>query len=160
MHRVLLVVVLLGSSGCASLFYKAPDLRGSLLQTVEVTSDPPGATVWRDGIHAGVTPAKIKIRRKAPAGALVLEKPGHERLTFPLKRRPSAAVWTNLVWPALALSPHTGSRGLADAPLSRSGQVTLAFVLPAVAVGVDMLSGAAYEFPPRVHVVLKPAAPR
>lgn len=77
---------------------------------------------------------------------------------MPLKRRTSAAVWGNLAFGAMALNPMSGPGGLSDNPWSRTQQVAFAFILPAVGATIDALSGAAYEAPRRVHVVLTPQA--
>ena len=55
----------------------------------------------------------------------------------------------------MALNPLNGPNGLSDNPWSRSQQVAFALILPAIGAGIDVLSGAAYEAPPRLHVVLK-----
>ena len=88
------------------------------------------------------------------------ERDGYQRLEMPLNRRASAAVWGNLAFGALAPNPLNGPNGLSDDPWSRSQQVTFALVLPAIGAGIDVLSGAAYEAPRRVHVVLTAIPPR
>jgi hypothetical protein len=55
----------------------------------------------------------------------------------------------------MALNPLNGPNGLSDNPWSRSQQIAFALILPAIGAGVDVLSVAAYEAPPRLHVVLK-----
>ena len=143
------------ASGCASVVYRAPDFRGSVTQQVEVTSQPNGAIVRVNGVMVGATPTRITVRRKNAAEILSFEKDGYLRLEMPLNRRTSAAVWGNLAFGAMALNPLNGPNGLSDNPWSRSQQVAFALILPAIGVGIDALSGAAYEAPPRVHAVLK-----
>jgi hypothetical protein len=150
-----IVLAAVAASSCASLAYRAPDFRGGATQQVEITSEPGGAIVRVDGVVVGETPTKITVRRKHAAEILSFDKDGYERLEIPLKRRASAAVWGNLAFGALALNPMNGPNGLSDNPWSRSQQVALAFILPAVGAGIDALSGAAYEAPRRVHAVLK-----
>jgi hypothetical protein len=143
-------------SGCASLLYKAPDVRGSLKQQVEVTSDPVGATVRLNGIIVGVTPTKVAVRRRESGQTLSLDKEGFTGVEVALKRRPDAATFGNLALAALALNPLSGPNGLSDNPWSRSQQVLFAFVFPVVGFGLDLATGAAYAVPSRVHVTLKP----
>jgi hypothetical protein len=143
------------TSGCASVVYRAPDFRGSLTQQVAITSEPAGAIVRVNGVVVGATPTTITVRRKNAAEILAFEKKGYQRLERSLNRRPSAAVWGNLGLGALALNPLNGPNGLSDNPWSRSQQVAFALILTAIGAGGDVLSGAAYETPSRLHVVLK-----
>lgn len=149
-----IIALTMAVSGCASLAYRAPDVRGTLTQQVEVTSEPAGAAVRLNGVIVGVTPARVAIRRKQGGQTLTFEKEGYGRIDVPLKRGPSAATFGNAAFSALALNPLNGPDGLSDNPWSRSQQVSFAFILPAVGIGIDMATGAAYAFPSRVHVDL------
>jgi hypothetical protein len=155
---VVLCSILAGAvstTGCASVVYRAPDFRGSVTQQIAITSEPAGAIVRVNGVVVGATPTTITVRRKNAAEILAFEKKGYQRLERSLNRRPSAAVWGNLGLGALALNPLNSPNGLSDNPWSRSQQVAFALILTAIGAGGDVLSGAAYEAPPRLHVVLK-----
>lgn len=141
-------------SGCGSVVYRAPDLRGSLTQQIEVTSTPAGAIVRLNGVIVGRTPARIAVRRRQRGQILGFEKDGYSRTDIPLSRGPSGATLGNLALSALALNPLNGPNGLSDNPWSRSQQVSAALILPAVGLGIDLLTGAAYAHPSRVHVDL------
>jgi len=87
-----------------------------------------------------------------------LEKEGFISAPVLLKRRVSAATFGNLAFSAMALNPVNGPGGLSDNPWSRSQQVAFALILPAIGAGVDVITGAAYAAPARVHVKLKATA--
>jgi hypothetical protein len=143
-------------SGCASVVHKAPGFgRGTTLQEIEVTSEPAGARVFLGGNALGVTPARVRLTRKNPNHVLRLEKEGYLPIDIPLRRKVSGAVAGNIPFGLLALNPLSGPNGLADNPWSRSEQVAWAFILPAIGVGVDFLTGAAYTLPPHVHATLE-----
>ena len=143
-------------SGCASLVHKAPAPgRGTTMQEVHVSSEPAGAQVVLNGRVLGVTPTRVRLVRKNPNQVLRLLKDGYLPRDVPLKRRVSGAVAGNLPFALLALNPLSGQNGLADNPWSRSEQAAWALTLPAIGVGVDFLTGAAYTLPSRIHVTLE-----
>ena len=155
-HRqlVLLVAMGLSVSGCASMLHRAPDFRGTLKQDVQVTSDPTGVTVRLNGIIVGVTPTRVAVRRKEPGQSLAFHKDGYVPVQLPLRRRLSGGAFGNLALAGLAMNPLNGPNGLSDDSWSRAQQVSVALVLPAVGLGIDMMTGAAYAVPSQVHVTL------
>lgn len=75
-QKSLIVIAALATASCASIAYRAPDLRGGATQQVEITSEPSGALVRVDGVVAGETPTRITVRRKDAAEVLSFEKDG------------------------------------------------------------------------------------
>jgi hypothetical protein len=156
---LLLVAVVVASEGCASTVYKSRGVRDTPLQKVWITSEPEGATVRLDGVVVGVTPMQVSVRRKGPLQTLSLSKEGYADAHQPLKRGLSPAAYGNVAFAAFALNPMNGPNGLSDTRWSRREQVAYAFIFPAVGLGVDLLSGAAYAVRSPVHITLKPAVP-
>ncbi|HJR58328.1 MAG TPA: PEGA domain-containing protein [Vicinamibacterales bacterium] len=155
-RRVVISSVVL-ISGCASVVHKAPGFGGgTTVQEIEVTSEPAGARVFLRGAPAGITPTRLRLIRKDPHQVVRLEKDGYRSVDVPIRRKVSGAVAGNIPFGLLALNPLNGPNGLSDNPWSRSEQVAYAFILPAIGVGVDFLTGAAYALPSRVHVTLEP----
>lgn len=121
----LLAAVLAVSVGCASMHH-------GRTQQVIIGSDPPGARILDGDEPLGVTPNFVKLRRH---GALLrLEKDGFRSKEIRMPRSPSIRLW--------------GDIGLGAPFLFLAPQV-LAFTL-----GLDLLTGAAWEFPERVDVAL------
>ena len=152
--RLAIVVTAVGSSVCASLFYKAPNLRGEAVQIVEVTSEPSGATVRLNGVVAGVTPAKVVVRRREAGQVLSIEKDGYATADVPLKRGVDPATFTNLVWTVPLWHPLAG---LEDGG-SAARRVSFGVILPVAGFAIDAATGAAFAVQPRVHVTLAPKA--
>jgi hypothetical protein len=67
----LLALTGLAQTGCATLFAGGPD-------TVQVTSNPPGARVNVDGRDVGVTPMVVTLDRDGNQGLIRLEAPGYQ----------------------------------------------------------------------------------
>lgn len=143
--------------GCASVVHKAPSPgRGTATQAVEVVSEPTGAQVLLAGQVVGITPVRVVLKRNGDRHVLRVVKEGYVPVDVPLKRSISGAVAGNLPFALFAWNPLSGPKGLADNPWSHSQQVAYTFVFPAVGVGIDFLTGAAYKLPARVEVVLEP----
>ena len=79
---------------CCSLTSCASIVHGRR-QEVDVTSNPPGATV-SDGVQTWTTPAKISLARKT-THQLTFSKPGYETHVVQLHRAISGAVAGNLL---------------------------------------------------------------
>ena len=157
---LVLIAVLVASQGCASTVYRSRGVRDTPPQRVWITSEPDGATIRLDGVVVGVTPAQIPGRRKGPLQTLSLSKEGYAETSQLLTRRLSPAAYGNVAFAALALNPMNGPNGLSDTRWSRGEQVAYAFIFPAVGLGVDLLSGAAYAVRSPVHITLRPAVPQ
>lgn len=143
------------AGGCASIVNHAPvSLGKTAMQSVEVTSEPAGARITVAGKELGITPTKILLKRRDAGIVLRLEKDGYEPSDVRLKRTVGKAVAGNLAFALFAVPlPH---QGLADDPLSNGERAAIAFGLPATAIAIDFLNGAAYNLPARVEVTLKP----
>ena len=122
------------------------------VQTIEVTSDPPGAEVFVDGKQMSLTPAEIIVRRKG-THTLRFEKVGYDPVEVKMKRglngwlTATAGVvlfwgWTNYrYWGG-------GSEGLAVAAV-------YAGPFAALCLGIDYATGAAFKYrPSRIEVKL------
>lgn len=75
--------------GCASVLHGTH-------QRISVASVPPGAEVMVQNARAGVTPAKIEVRRKDKDVILRFEKEGYKPVEVTLRRKVSGAVWGNI----------------------------------------------------------------
>ncbi|MFC1707267.1 PEGA domain-containing protein [Planctomycetota bacterium] len=105
-------------------------------QLVTFDSDPPGARVLLDGLEIGRTPFSASISRwRSPVITYRLK--GYKAETGKLRSLPNEYVLLDLPWFFL-------------------------FVFPgAIAVGVDILTGAIFKFEPSsVHMTLEPLEPR
>lgn len=153
LRAVAAAAILLGAAGCGTVTH-------GRYQTIEVTSNPPGANV---SLRCGerqqgpvVTPASLKVSRRALPCEIAVAHPGGAIEIAPLTRHVSRAFWRNLFW-----VPATGAAGL----LSGSGNCSgfgicfsgerlalggLLFGLLPAAIGmvVDVATGAMYEQKP------------
>ena len=127
-----LVAALVASFGCASLHH-------GRTQHVIVTSDPPGARILANDEPVGSTPDVVTVNRSGTV--LRLEKNGFRTGEIRMPSRPSA-------WLA-------GSAMLAVPFLIAGSHWTLSVV---ATLGVDLGTGAAWEFPETIGTVLEPAA--
>ena len=127
----LLSACLVTSGGCASLHH-------GRRQHVIVTSEPPGARIFADDEPVGVTPDFVTVNRSGTV--LRLERNGYRTEEIRVPRAPSA-------WLA-------GSMVLA-VPFLVAGSSWL--VGAALILGVDLGTGAAWEFTDRVEAALEPA---
>ena len=141
-------------TGCATVLH-------GTRQSIEVSSEPPGATVTAGDLHA-VTPGVIRLPRKARNVELKFTKEGYRDSVVTLARRVSGTLWVGLVGiPAGAAGGaalgSSGSNGLSVFDKAGTGAIVGGIVLPVVLFGVDLTTGAAYQLePPRVHVQLQP----
>jgi hypothetical protein len=128
-HVIAVAVSALLFSGCAS-------IQSGTTQTVKVSSNPAGATVYTavtkdkdilNKVAVGVTPLSVSISRKD--GAIILEKAGYESTSVDLKKKMNPWVW---------------------------GDVVLGSLL---STSIDTSTGAAHEYDPGEYMVdLKPLA--
>src|SRR5262245_33048022 len=86
----LAVVLLSMVSGCATVTGGARDPK------VEVTSNPPGATVLVDGQPRGVTPAVVELSRKSDH-EVVIQQTSYETAVVPIKRRLNPWIFGNVI---------------------------------------------------------------
>lgn len=151
--RVVVALYALLLSGCATV------LNGTR-QAIEVSSEPPGATVTAGDLHV-VTPGVLQLPRKAREIELRFTKQGYRDESVTLRRRTSGRFWLNLIAVPVgagAGAAVSGSRssGFSVFERARDGAVAGGLALPAASVAVDLLSGGAYRLdPPRVHVSLR-----
>lgn len=100
----LLGVLLLSSSGCATLFSGSKE-------SVSINSDPSGATILIDGIEMGRTPATLHVRRAGLGSKTVtLRMPGYQDRSFVLQSTFNAVSLVNVFfWPGFIVDALTGS---------------------------------------------------
>lgn len=88
-------------SSCATLFT-------SSTETVQISSDPPGAT-YQFGPYSGKTPDSIAVPKKAIPDVATFEMPGYERRTVPIESGISGVFWVNILfWPGIIVDMVTG----------------------------------------------------
>lgn len=130
------------STGCATMAHGTS-------QAVTVISEPSSAQVFVNGRLAGTTPVQVDLERWRKGTVLRVEKEGFQTREIPLKRAVSGWTLGNLVFanPAIAQGqpspssyPSTAAKGLA------------------LGFGIDLLSGAAFEFPKSIQVTLEPGS--
>ena len=105
-HFILIAVgCLLFQIGCATIFQ-------GRMQTIEVTSDPPGAKVFIDDKQISTTPVDIKVRRK-DFHVIRLEKEGYAPYEIRMKRKMKRWILGEFLYPIVASqgSP-SGKEGL------------------------------------------------
>jgi len=148
------VFLLLSLSGCATVFH-------GTRQSIEVSSQPSGATVTADGQRV-ITPGVLRLPRKARTIELHFSREGFQNASFSLTRRASNTVWWNLTGipigavagGSVAASRSSFSSGWGN---GIGGAVAGGLIAPAVAFGIDFATGAAFALTPaRVHVQLRP----
>jgi len=81
------------TSGCATI------INGST-QTVEIASEPEGASIMIDGEDFGTTPASVDLKRKT-AHVVSIALPGYETQELTLERKTSGWVWGNIIFGGL-----------------------------------------------------------
>ena len=103
-HVIAVAVSVLFFAGCAS-------IQSGTTQTVKISSNPEGATVYvaeiKDNsilnkVAVGVTPLSASIARKD--GAIVLEKEGYESTSVDLKKELNPWFWGNVLLGSLLSS--------------------------------------------------------
>jgi hypothetical protein len=165
-----LVLVVLAVSGCAT-------MKNGRYQAVDVTSTPSGAavTVQCGASSEGlVTPATVRLSRRAQPCALTFTTAGYQSQTVTLERRVSRAFWFNLAWsPVLSLAGLLGTDDCDEPGLiygctspgeAAVGGFVIGLVPAAIGMAVDAATGAMYQkVPVRVDVNLaseEASAPR
>jgi hypothetical protein len=138
---VAVLLILQCSPGCASLAHGGR-------QDVAVSSDPPGAEIFIDNRHAGVTPAQVSLPRRKGRLVVRFEKEGFAMEEVALTRTLSAWLIADV---ALVLNPMAG-QGLSSPSL---WPLMVAENL-AVLLGLDFLTGAAFRLPPAIRATLRP----
>jgi len=71
------------------LFPNCATLTQKKTQIIPVTSSPPGATVFVNGIEQGPAPVQVELVRKLKGQVIRIESPGYTPYEIQLKRRPS-----------------------------------------------------------------------
>lgn len=137
------VVGTLTMAGCATVV-------NGRQQHVLVVSEPPGAEVLLNGESVGITPADVRMRRRAPT-ELQLQKPGYVTATVSVSRGVSRWVAVNLIY----FNPFA-AQGMDSVSLWLLWASTWVGTL----LTVDFLSGGAYVRPPVVNVTLTPIEER
>lgn len=113
------VLFLLLTSSCATIIH------GSY-QKVSVSSDPPGARVYLNGVATNaVTPAKITVPRKAGAHMIKFERPGYQDYNYSLQNHFNGLVVLDFLWlfPGVidvAVGAHNMYDKIAFAQMTRS----------------------------------------
>jgi len=77
-------------NGCATLFSGGP-------QTLNVTSEPPGAT-YQYGIYSGKTPGTIQASRAELAHVVTFTLPGYESNTVPVETGIQGTTWWDILF--------------------------------------------------------------
>ena len=139
MNLKTLVVVVLFTQGCAT-------VHNGRHQEVRVVTDPAGAEVE---VHCGkaqppaVTPAAVRLPRRADTCSLVLTKPGFQSETVVFTSSPSGWFWANFAGPGIG-GTIGATRG------SDQAFVDFLFGLLAGGIGfsIDALTGAMWELEP------------
>lgn len=139
----ILVLCSLAFTGCASVM-------NGRTQVVAVSSDPPGAHVFVDDEHVGVTPTFVDLPRRERNLALRLEKEGFGSVSVPVSRSPSGWLWGNA---ALAV---TNGLSAGQAIGHRQTEWAHVFVQSAALwFGIDLLTGAAFGRPDHIQATLE-----
>jgi hypothetical protein len=138
---LVLIGCLLFQTGCATIFH-------GRMQTIEVTSDPPGARVFVNGKQMSSTPAEITVKRNSTV-ILRLEKKGYDPFEVKMKRGLSGWILADLLWGYLVFRHF---RGFAEDVSSR---LRIASILAGPGLGIDFLNGSAFkQRPSRLEVNL------
>lgn len=133
----------LACTGCASVM-------NGRTQVVAVSSDPPGAHVFVDEEHVGVTPTFVDLPRRERNLALRLEKEGFGSVHVPVRRSASGWLWGDA---ALAV---TNGLVAGQAIGHRKTEWAHVFVQSAALwLGIDLLTGAAFKRPHHVQATLE-----
>lgn len=135
---------------CSLVFTGCASVMNGRTQVVAVSSDPPGAHVFVDNEHVGVTPTFVDLPRRERNLALRLEKEGFGSVHVPVRRSPSGWLWGDA-----ALAVSTGlSAGQAIG--HRKTEWTHVFLQSAAFwLGIDLLTGAAFKRPHHVQATLE-----
>ena len=134
--------VVLATVSCATILSG-----GRLSQRVEVLSTPPGAEVYLDEEAVG-TPTKVEISRKTVEPQIRIVEPSGNSRVRRLRRGLSSGIGTDIAG-GIFLGYATGAR-------YEDFHLGAAFLMSLVPVVVDLLTGAAFEFPSQVEFDLSP----
>ena len=139
MMRLILLVLVLTSTGCASMV-------NGRHQDVLVLSEPSGASIRLNGEDVGSTPTTVKMRRRGPA-ELVVAKPGFVAASIPVARNGSGWMFGNFVFlnPLAAQGMDSTGQWARSAASGFAGAMTL-----------DLVTGGGFKRPPVVTVTLAP----
>ena len=88
--KTLLLIVMVGFSGCATIAQSGPD-------KIPVDSNPQGATVYLDGTPVGNTPMVINVGRKDEC-VIDIKLDGYETYRVDRSKTVSGWVFGNLLW--------------------------------------------------------------
>ena len=127
------------SIGCAT-------MANGTRQAVALTSEPSGAHVYVNGKPAGMTPLRLDLKRRQKETVLRVAIDGFLPREVRLER--SFSGWTagNLV----LANPYAG-QGTSSPP-----KYSTQLLATASGFGLDLLTGAAFQFPATVKVTLEP----
>lgn len=134
---------------CSLVFTGCASVMNGRTQVVAVSSDPPGAHVFVDEEHVGVTPTFVDLPRRERNLTLRLDKEGFGSVDVPVRRSPSGWLWGDA---ALAVT-----NGLvAGQAIGDQTEWAHVFVQSAALwFGIDLLTGAAFERPRHVQATLQ-----
>ncbi len=115
------------AAGCATLFASGP-------QSVEIKSDPPGAT-YHYGPFSGTTPDSIEVPRKSLASFATFELAGYKDTAVPVETGVQGTTWWDLLFPlGFVIDFVTGNANRIETPIISAHLLPLAPVsAPAVA---------------------------
>jgi len=133
------VVAVLFTQGCATVHH-------GRFQEITVVSDPAGASVEvRCGKTqpAVVTPATVRLPRRAEQCSLVLTRPGFQSETVVFDSKPSVWVWANFAGPIVG-----GVSGTARHSDQAFVDFFLGALLGGAGFGIDAMTGAMWELEP------------
>ncbi|HEX4420471.1 MAG TPA: PEGA domain-containing protein [Kofleriaceae bacterium] len=114
MRPAVLGLVVLLFSGCATLFAGGPD-------HVPVSTNPPGATVFVDGVPVGQTPMLLTLDRQHNTGTIRLELPGFAPITLLRDQGINGWFWANLcvgAWPMIIDLITGDDKAFDDTPIA------------------------------------------
>ncbi len=139
MTRLILLVLVLTSTGCATMV-------NGRSQDVLVLSEPSGASIRLNGQDVGSTPTTVRMRRRGPA-ALVVSKPGYVDASIPVAKKESGWLFGNLMFlnPLAAQGMDSTGQWATSAASWFIGSMTL-----------DIVTGGGFKRPPVVTVTLAP----
>ncbi len=140
-------VLALATASCATLF-------NGTTQRIHVASTPPGAEVFLDGEPVGATPTEISVSRRNREPQIRIQKEGSAHYVWP-RRGTSLRILPSIA--AGAYLGYASAIGLGCDECDSPNLVGLFIgLVPAV---IDLVTGAAYEFPSRVDATLAPRGP-
>ena len=85
------------ASGCATLMAGGPD-------HIPVSSNPPGATVFVDGVPVGQTPMIVTLDREHGHGTIQIQAPGYAPAIIQRDKDINGWFWANIcvgIWPMI-----------------------------------------------------------